>query len=358
MMGNNTIDLYDFRGAIYVPARAFNAYQAWRDYNAAEAERDMKYAASLNLQALRIWLSYEYWREKPGSFESSFESFLSIAQGCGIKIFPSLFEANGRDSTPENITDTDLGTAVCVASPSIEVLADRTLWEGPLSFVEYFMYRYASDDRLIAIELMNEPEQYGAAKNVDEGRRRELRRASIEFARTIMKEAGRMKGSVPLSMGSPTLEANLHYMDLGLDILQLHPNFPVDIQSLENELNSAVEVQELLDKPVWVTEWQRVRLTDDGIEGPTDTEELKPGYATMANTIRKYRIGDFFWSLMLKPAYLACERKAGTLNGIFHEDGAVYSLADARAISGNPDFKAEERPEWPEWVKGKLLQGG
>jgi hypothetical protein len=39
------------------------------------------------------------------------------------------------------------------------------------------------------------------------------------------------------------------------------------------------------------------------------------------------------------------------LNGIFHEDGAVWSLEDARAIAGNPAYAGVERKEWPDWLK-------
>lgn len=54
---------------------------------------------------------------------------------------------------------------------------------------------------------------------------------------------------------------------------------------------------------------------------------------------------------MLKPAYLASQRLIGTFNGIFYEDGAVYSLEDARAICGNDEFMAIEKKSLPDWVK-------
>jgi hypothetical protein len=41
----------------------------------------------------------------------------------------------------------------------------------------------------------------------------------------------------------------------------------------------------------------------------------------------------------------------GTINGLFHEDGAVWSLADARAIANDPALELEERPEVPDWMK-------
>jgi len=52
---------------------------------------------------------------------------------------------------------------------------------------------------------------------------------------------------------------------------------------------------------------------------------------------------------MLKPAYLPTQRLNGALNGIFHEDGAVYSIKDARAVAGDDTLEFEERKNMPEW---------
>jgi hypothetical protein len=79
--------------------------------------------------------------------------------------------------------------------------------------------------------------------------------------------------------------------------------------------------------------------------------EWQPSYQAYAELLNKHNVGAFFWSLMLKPAYLPGQRRKAVLNGLFHEDGAVWSLEDARAISGNAAFHATERKEWPTWAK-------
>ena len=98
-------------------------------------------------------------------------------------------------------------------------------------------------------------------------------------------------------------------------------------------------------KPVLLTEWQRLRPHALGwAEEKLAGDEWQPAYRTMAPIVQSYPLGNFFWSLMLRRAYLPPQRKNGTINGVFHEDGAVWSLADARAISGDERFSAEERP--------------
>src|SRR5207244_13197320 len=53
----------NIRGAVYIPTSAFTAYQMWRDYDRDITQRDLSYAAKLKLNALRVFLSYEYFLE-------------------------------------------------------------------------------------------------------------------------------------------------------------------------------------------------------------------------------------------------------------------------------------------------------
>ena len=57
-----------------------------------------------------------------------------------------------------------------------------------------------------------------------------------------------------------------------------------------------------------------------------------PDYASLAPTIADNDVCSFFWCLMVKQAYLPTQRSNGTFNGLFYEDGSVYSQADLEAI--------------------------
>ena len=70
----------DIRGAMYFPASAYNAFQTWNDYDHDIAARDMGYAQSLNLNAVRFFVSYEYWLKEPGKQEKRFDDFLNVCQ--------------------------------------------------------------------------------------------------------------------------------------------------------------------------------------------------------------------------------------------------------------------------------------
>ena len=323
-------------GAIYIPARAWNAYQMWQHYDPDITKRDLRLARSLRLNALRVWLSYEFWLKDPAALQQRFAHFLNSCHGVGIKVLPVLFEGDGVEPTAAHIADVHPLTASDLLSPASPVVMNPRLWHGALKYLDWFMDHYRNDQRLLAIEVQNEP--WGAARH--------------RFAEAMMRHAAKHRGTTALSIGGANLKQSMAFMDAGADILQTHPDFPASVEAVHRTLHDTIMAEKSLKKSVWVTEWQRIRTGGSGWgnQGLTGNQ-WEPDYASMAPMIRAKPVGSFFWSLMLKPAWLLAQRGKGTLNGVFHEDGAVWSLRDARAISGNTHFQALERKAWPRWAQ-------
>lgn len=327
----------DVRGAVYLPTRAFNWYQMWRWYDPDVVERDLEYASRVNLNALRVGLSYEFWRENPGAVREAHDHFLETARRNGIRVVMALFESVGIEPNRENLTDADPVTGTPVQSPSRELLLDRSRWDEARQFVEWFTDVYGDDDRVLAVEVMNEPGWLSHKK---------------EFARSMFSTMGDRRGSVPLTVGSTSLANNSEFVDWGSDVLQFHYNFASNRGDFRDVLDDGRALSEDLDCPVWLTEWQRFR-SGEGFESEVVGDEWQPNYSSLAPLVRNAGVGNFFWSLMVQPAYVRFQRDQGVLNGLFHEDGTVWSLDDARAIkamSGDDEFEGEERREWPEWA--------
>ncbi|QLG63963.1 glycoside hydrolase [Halorarum salinum] len=322
---------------MYLPARAFNSYQMWSDYDREVIERDLGYAASVNLNAVRTWLCYEHWLEDPEAHGRALEHFLRAADERDIRVLLGVFEGVGEPPTEENLENTNPVDAVGVFSPSGDVVRNPDLWDRPREFVRWVMDRHRDDDRLLAIEIMNEP-GWTIQKS---------------FARGMHETLREERGDVPLTVGSTSLANNTDYAEWGVDALQFHYNFPSNAAILNDVLDQATSMQEATSKPVWFAEWQRIR-TGRGFHSKVEGDEWQPDYSSMAPHIHRAGVGNFFWTLMVQPAYTVAQRKQGVLVGLFHEDGAVWDLEDARSIkamSGDPSVDhLEERKEWPEWA--------
>ncbi len=326
------------QGAVYIPAKAYNTYQQWRDYDQQETERDFGYAANLGLNSLRIWLSYDYWLEDPDRHESRLQNMLQAAHTKGLKILLALFDTVGVENTKQAREDLSPDTGVGVRTPATAICIDEKRWKEPAKFVKRIMSLFGNDKRLLAIEIMNEP---GFADK------------RLALCRYLFKIAKDKQGTIPLTVGSLQEVQNWgHFMDLGIDILQVHLNFPTSVEEFNKSLTMSKQAEELLKRPFWITEWQRIRPGGSGLTDVAIPEEVRwPNLSGLAPSIMQSGLGNYFWSLMLKPAYLPHQRSLGTVNGLFHEDGAVYSLADAKSVSHNPTFMAIERKEKPGWLK-------
>lgn len=195
------------------------------------------------------------------------------------------------------------------------------------------MERYRNDSRLLAIELMNEPC---------------WRPWKMRFSEAMFRTLVNHRGSVPLSMGSTNIENNIEYGKWGSEVFQCHSNFGHTRDQYRRLLRQINAAERRFGRPIWLSEWQRLSPPRRG-EGTNP-----PDYSSLAPLIEQAGVGNFFWSLMVKPAYQVYRRKQGLLSGIFHEDGAVWSLDDARALksmSGDSTFSATERREWPTWAE-------
>ncbi|WP_158059219.1 glycoside hydrolase 5 family protein [Halorussus halophilus] len=336
-MAQKNLDPVDVRGALYVPARAWNTFQMWHDYDESIIERDLGYANQVELNAIRTWVSYEQWMEDQDALEQRIDHFLTAAEDRGIRVLFGLFESVGKEPTEDNLHATDPLTAPPVQSPASGVIQNEDKWDEPREYVRWFMDRYRDDDRVMAIEAMNEPGWLQNMKHFTEG-----------MFQTMAEE----RGSVPLTVGSTSLANNADYVDWGSDVLQFHYNYPSDQQIYHDLLPDANQLGKDLDMPVWLTEWQRV--ANFGWGSSKTVDQWQPKYRSLAPVIHEHGVGNFFWSLMVKPAYVRYMRKRGIINGLFHEDGAVWHKEDAKAIKAmsgkSATVEMEERQQWPDWA--------
>lgn len=334
--------LYHIKGAVYVPSRAYNAYQVFEFFDKEEIDRDFSYAEDAGINAIRFFTSYEHYLLDNTVYFEKFDALLSAAKKHGIRVMPVLFEDCGKPNTPENRMDRNLLTAVCVQSPDRSITDYPKLWDGPLQYLKAFMERYRDDERLIAIEVMNEPHE--SSRNND-------------FAYYMLVQAHSMKGSVPLTIGCITLWDNLFFSKY-IDIFQFHDNFPTNLEDFKANIRRAEAIQRYTGKPVWMTEWQRLREKGAGWHGKeVAPEELPPALSTLAPIVLGSEMaGSFFWCMMVKPAYLMEQRPNGTYNGLFHEDGSVHTLSDYEAISGKRN--RSEYPDRPKWYQEELKKYG
>lgn len=301
---------------MYYPSYAYNAYQFWKYYDPMIIRRDMSYAKSAGINAFRIWVSYEYWLENPTHFQASYESFLELADQMGIQVLTSLFDGCG-EADSEQTRGRYYADSYCITSPSAEIYSNPDRYDEPLAFVTWFLGLYKNDKRHLGIEIYNEP--WGDQR--------------ADLAEYLCREAVKIQGCVPLSVGSAPSEriSIAKSVQLGMDMLQYHDNFPASAEAFRVNAERQVTNSQMGNLPTYCTEVQWVG-------GPTQY----PAYENLAPTVEElcaeYEWVPFYWTLMVHPGYLKeIRNQVQMTNGIFQEDGNPWSVEALQAIAPEMD---------------------
>jgi hypothetical protein len=81
------------RGTNYVPSYAATDVVLWLDYDHDTIDRELGYAESIGLNAVRIFLQSLVYQHDPDAFLQRFEDFVATADAHGLKVMPVLFDS-------------------------------------------------------------------------------------------------------------------------------------------------------------------------------------------------------------------------------------------------------------------------
>jgi hypothetical protein len=87
----------EIHGAVYIPTKAWNAYQQWRDYSHEITDRDFGVCTKPEDQCDSVWMSYEFGSVTRKTLRQSLRIWFLVAFSKGIRVMPSMFECCGRD---------------------------------------------------------------------------------------------------------------------------------------------------------------------------------------------------------------------------------------------------------------------
>ena len=218
---NMMMDYAKIRGFNYHPGYAKNLMDTWLRFDITvirnELARGKEFFPQMN--ALRIWLSWDAYIYDPVKFCRSFDTFLSIAAENGLAINPVLFN---RYHDPHN----DFGGIY--AEHFYQPLRNRDLHGNIIGFEEVFgayledvVGKHASDERVFTWDLCNEPFSYREA-DAPEIARDEF--SWLEWLYLSCKKAG---AAAPICIGTATGSgiADMRRVEPISDVLSIHPYY-------------------------------------------------------------------------------------------------------------------------------------
>lgn len=152
-------------GCNYVPSNAVNAVEMWRKetFSPELIRKELTMGAGIGMNSVRVFLSHTVWQAEGPVFLNTLEQFLQIADSCGMKVLPILFDDCAFDSgadpyygpQPEPVFG--VHNSRWVPSPGFRVQDDPALMASCKDYLDAVIGAHREDSRIVAWDLYNEP---------------------------------------------------------------------------------------------------------------------------------------------------------------------------------------------------------
>jgi hypothetical protein len=153
-------------GANYIPSDAINELEMFQatTFNPALNDRELGMAESIGMNTIRVFLQDQLWKQDPEGFKARLDIFLSIAARHHIRPILVLFDSCwGPDPQlgPQQPPIPGLHNSGWVQSPGKRRLMDKAVEPELAAYVRGVVGAFADDQRILAWDIWNEPDNPG-----------------------------------------------------------------------------------------------------------------------------------------------------------------------------------------------------
>jgi hypothetical protein len=190
-------------GSNYLPADAINELEMWQadSFNPARIDREFGWAEKIGMTTMRVFLQDQLWKQDPAGFQKRIDTFLTIAAKHHVRPVMVLFDSCwdpephlGKQHSPTP----GVHNSGWVQSPGAKELVDESQYPALASYVKGLVGAFANDDRILAWDIWNEPDNRNDSSYKDPKNKTELILALLPRAFAWAREA---KATQPLTSG-------------------------------------------------------------------------------------------------------------------------------------------------------------
>ena len=326
-------------GCNFTPSTAGNQLEFWQEdtFDAGTIDRELGWAAEvLGMNTVRVYLHNLVHVQGAIAHLDRIDSFLEMADRHGIATVPVLFDGvwNTRPVPgPQPAPRPHLHNSMWVQGPGAAVLHDETRWDSLRPYVDDVLDRFGRDERVLAWDLFNEPDQVDS-DTIKSGSRAMKSRSACGLLELVFGWAREIEVSQPLTVGvweygidHEPVDSAFNRMALTMsDIISFHCYMP------ESALRDVVGALAVHDRPLLCTEWLARS------EGST---------ASLLPVFRELGVGAINWGLVDGKTQTRFPWKSWTehvdedepwFHELLHADGTPYDEAELalfRSVAAN-----------------------
>jgi hypothetical protein len=150
-------------GCNFTPSYAINPIETWaaETFDAAVIDRELAMAASLGMNTARTYLHNVPWEQDREGFLERIAQYLDIAGRHGISTMFVLFDSCWQPEPkagPQPDPVPGVHNSGWVQCPGMTVLMDAQRHAALKDYVRSIVSRFAQDDRILAWDVWNEPD--------------------------------------------------------------------------------------------------------------------------------------------------------------------------------------------------------
>ena len=150
-------------GSNYVPASAINELEMWQagTFSPQRIDPELGWAQSIGMNTMRVFLHDLLWEHDKDGFKKRIDAFLTIAAKHHIKpmfvLFDSCWDPNPKLG-PQHAPRPGVHNSGWVQSPGAAALEDESQYPRLRAYVEGVVGAFATDSRILAWDVWNEPD--------------------------------------------------------------------------------------------------------------------------------------------------------------------------------------------------------
>ena len=155
-------------GANYVPSDAINQFEMFQadTFHPSLIDRELALAEDLGMNTMRVFLQDQLWEQDAPGLLGRLDLFLAIAASHGIRtmfvLFDSCWDPHPRAGLQPAPTP-GVHNSAWVQSPGAHRLAEPAFEPWLKAYVQGIVGAFAQDDRVLAWDIWNEPDNDNAA---------------------------------------------------------------------------------------------------------------------------------------------------------------------------------------------------
>lgn len=272
-------DLSGVRGFNYESAEVRGNVDQWLQYNPAVIERDLDYAKRLQLNQVRVWVTYRAWEKDKETLKKNLIHFVRAAHARGIGVMPTM-------------------------AYKFDEWKDKSAWDNARPFAADLVAAIGKEPGLEFWDVENEPECCLLPPNAD-------KRLRMEHAMYMAKIFHELDPVTPVTIGA-TFADNMIEMGDAVDVLSFHDYSPTRAQVRAN-IEKAKTYAAKVGKPLVNSEMACIARAN-------------PYDVTLQEHMQAH-VGWYIFELMITPGW-------GIVHGVFYPDGTVRDPSIVAALFG------------------------